>query len=84
VVNALWSCYTCSTNTDNLRIAALNALAKLSSHSINVFNTLLEKVGPDTIIDGLSMINSNIQQAVLTIFSMYFSESSAKIFPEKV
>lgn len=56
----------------------------LSSHSVNIFLTLLEKVGVDPILDCLSISNSHIQQSMLTMVAMFINESSLKNIPEKV
>ena len=56
----------------------------LASHSINIFLTLLDKVGVDPILDCLSTNNSQIQQSMLTMIAMLVNESSLKNIPEKV
>ena len=56
----------------------------LSSHSINVFLTLIEKVGIDTLLDCLTTNNSQVQQSMLTMISMLINESNMKNIPEKV
>ena len=84
VVNALWTCYTTSSNSDNLRISSLEALSKLISHSTSIFTTLVDKIGPDTVLDCLSHNNSSIQQSILTMISMHMNEMNNKTLPEKV
>ena len=84
IVNALWSCFTHSGNNEQLRIDALNALCMLSYHSINIFITLIDKVGVDSVLDCLSHNNTHIQQIMLTMISILVNEASAKSFPEKV
>lgn len=56
----------------------------LSSHSINVFLSLIEKVGVDAILDGLNNQNSQIQLPLLTMIAMLANESNTKNLPEKV
>ena len=57
----------------------------LSSHSINVFSTLIEKVGIEPILDCLSINNPHIQISMLTMLAMLSNEtSSLKTIPEKV
>jgi len=56
----------------------------LSSHSINVFLTLIEKVGIDTLLDCLTTNNSQVQQSMLTMIAMLINESNLKNIPEKV
>jgi hypothetical protein len=56
----------------------------LASHSINVFLTLIEKVGIDTVLDCLSTNNSQVQQSMLTMIAMLINESNMKNIPEKV
>jgi hypothetical protein len=56
----------------------------LSSHSINVFTSLIDKVGIDPILDCLSSGNSHVQQPVLTMLTMLLNESSSRVVPEKV
>jgi hypothetical protein len=74
VVSALWTCYTFSTNTDQLRIAAINALNMLAAHAVSVTTTLLDKVGADTLLDCMQHNNSVIQQGVFTLLAMYVNE----------
>ncbi|CAF0783549.1 unnamed protein product [Brachionus calyciflorus] len=83
IVNALWSCFNHSANNENLRVAALNALSMLSSHSIDIFSTLVDKVGPDAILDCLSHNNSHIQLPILTMIAMLTNETNSKNLPEK-
>lgn len=56
----------------------------LASHSINVFLTLIEKVGIDTVLECLSTNNSQVQQSMLTMIAMLINESNMKNIPEKV
>lgn len=56
----------------------------LTSHSINVFTSLIDKFGVDSILDCLSTGNHHVQQPMLTMISMLLNESNAKILPEKV
>jgi hypothetical protein len=83
VVNALWTCYTFSTNTDQLRIAALHALNMLTSHSVSISSTLVDKIGPDALLECMIHNNSIIQQGVLTLLAMYVNESANKSLPDK-
>lgn len=56
----------------------------LSSHSIDIFTTLIDKAGPDPIIDCLSSNNNQIQLPVLTMLAMLTNETNSKNLPEKV
>ncbi len=56
----------------------------LSSHSINIFTTLIDKVGVEPIFDCLTSSNSNIQQTMLTMIAMLANDSNLKSIPEKV
>lgn len=56
----------------------------LSSHSIDIFTVLIDKAGPDPIIDCLSTNNYQIQIAVLTMMAMFTNETNSKNLPEKV
>lgn len=84
VINGLWFCFTHSANNEQLRVSALNALCMLSSHSINVFSSLIEKTGVDAILECLSSGNSQIQHVALTMICMLSNEQSSKSLPEKV
>lgn len=84
VVNSIWSCYSHSANNEQLRIVSLKAICMLASHSINIFLTLIEKVGVEPILECLSTNNSQIQQSMLTMLAMLSNESSLKNIPEKV
>jgi hypothetical protein len=48
-----------------------------------VFTSLIDKVGADSVLDCLSVGQSQIQQATLTMISMYLNEPNAKVLPEK-
>ena len=74
VVSALWTCYTFSTNTDQLRIAAIGALNMLAAHSAPIAATLVDKVGIDTLLDCMMHTNSEIQQGALTLLAIYANE----------
>ena len=84
VVNALWSCYTHSANNEQLRVAALNAICMLSSHSISVFVSLIDKNGIDSILECLTNANNQIQHVTLTMISMLTNEQNTKSLPERV
>ena len=56
----------------------------LSSHSISVFVSLIDKTGVETILECLSNSNSQIQHVTLTMISMLSSEPNSKNLPEKV
>ena len=60
------------------------ALCLLSSHSISIFLTLINKVGIDALLDCLSSNNGQVQQAILTMIAMLVNESGLKGIPEKV
>jgi hypothetical protein len=60
------------------------ALCQLTSHSVTIFQSLIDKVGVDPILDILSLTNTRIQQAMLTMLSMYINECNLKTIPEKV
>lgn len=83
VVNALWSCFQHSANNEQLRVAALRAICMLSTHSTNITLTLLDKTGPDNILDCLSSNNSHTQQAILTMLAMLVNDNQLKALPEK-
>lgn len=56
----------------------------LSSHSISIFTTLIERVSADPILECLSSSNTHIQQSMLTMLSMLSNDPSLKTLPEKV
>ena len=84
VVNAIWSCYSHSANNEQLRVAALKALCMLSSHSVNIVLTLIDKIGVDPLLECLSSNNGLQQQAMLTMISILVKDGPSKSIPEKV
>jgi hypothetical protein len=56
----------------------------LSSHSTNIFSTLIDKVSIDSILDCLSHNNSHIQHIMITMISMLINDTNMKSFSEKV
>ncbi len=56
----------------------------LSSHSINIFLVLIEKLGVEPILDCLSSNKSQVQQYMLTMIAMLANEATLKSLPDKV
>jgi hypothetical protein len=63
---------------------SLKALCFLTSHSVSVFQTLIDKIGLDPILDYLSSTNSRVLQSILTMLAMYINDMNLKNISEKV
>lgn len=83
LVNGIWSCF--SHSSEGLRATALSTLCLLTSHSIAIFQTVIDKVTwLDECIDCISSNNTRIQQSILTMFAIFIDEVGLKNIPEKV
>jgi serine/threonine-protein kinase ULK4 len=83
LLNGIWSCF--SNSSEGLRMTALSALCLLTSHSIAIFQSVIEKVTwLDDCLDCISSNNTRIQQSILTMFAIYIDEVGLKNIPEKV
>ncbi|CAH1788788.1 unnamed protein product [Owenia fusiformis] len=71
----LWYIFTHST-VDALRITAITALCRISRCSVNIFQSIIDKVGLPKILDTLSIGVSKIQQALVTMFGLLLSTGS--------
>ncbi|XP_065521569.1 serine/threonine-protein kinase ULK4 isoform X2 [Lathamus discolor] len=63
----LWYLFTHST-VDSLKITAVSALCRITRHSPNAFQSVIEKVGLPAVLNSLANGISKIQQYMLTMF----------------
>uniref|UniRef100_A0A8V5FRQ8 Uncharacterized protein n=1 Tax=Melopsittacus undulatus TaxID=13146 RepID=A0A8V5FRQ8_MELUD len=63
----LWYLFTHST-VDSLKITAVSALCRITRHSPNAFQSVIEKVGLPAVLNSLANGISRIQQYMLTMF----------------
>ena len=56
----------------------------LTSHSISVLVSLIDKTGVEAIMECLSNSNSQIQHVTLTMIAMLSNEPNTKSLPDKV
>ncbi|KAK3707960.1 hypothetical protein QZH41_001715 [Actinostola sp. cb2023] len=68
----LWKLFTHCT-ADNQKVTAISALCRLTCHSVNVFQCVVEKAGFKTVLDAFSSGVSQVQQAILTMFAALLS-----------
>ncbi|KAK3741685.1 hypothetical protein QZH41_009242, partial [Actinostola sp. cb2023] len=68
----LWKFFTHCT-ADNQKVTAISALCRLTCHSVNVFQCVVEKAGFKTVLDAFSSGVSQVQQAILTMFAALLS-----------
>ncbi|XP_055984923.1 serine/threonine-protein kinase ULK4 [Sorex fumeus] len=60
-------------SVDSLRITAISALCRITRHSPAAFQSIIEKVGLNTIISSLAPAICKVQQYILTLFAAMLS-----------
>uniref|UniRef100_A0A7N4PG06 Unc-51 like kinase 4 n=1 Tax=Sarcophilus harrisii TaxID=9305 RepID=A0A7N4PG06_SARHA len=68
----LWYLFKHST-IDSLRITAISALCRITRHSPNAFQNVIEKVGLTSVINSLASAICKVQQYMLTLFTAMLS-----------
>ncbi|XP_068944427.1 serine/threonine-protein kinase ULK4 isoform X2 [Petaurus breviceps papuanus] len=68
----LWYLFKHST-IDSLRITAISALCRITRHSPNAFQNVIEKVGLTSVINSLASAICRVQQYMLTLFTAMLS-----------
>ncbi|XP_072572821.1 serine/threonine-protein kinase ULK4 isoform X2 [Paramormyrops kingsleyae] len=68
----LWCLFTHS-SVDPLRVTAISALCRATRHSPAVFQSVIDKAGLPTVLDGLACSISRVQQHLLTLFAALLS-----------
>ncbi|XP_032264814.1 serine/threonine-protein kinase ULK4 isoform X5 [Phoca vitulina] len=68
----LWYLFKHST-VDSLRITAISALCRITRHSPTAFQSVIEKVGLNSVINSLASAICKVQQYMLTLFTAMLS-----------
>ncbi|XP_045292389.1 serine/threonine-protein kinase ULK4 isoform X3 [Leopardus geoffroyi] len=68
----LWFLFRHST-VDSLRITAISALCRITRHSPTAFQSVIEKVGLNAVINSLASAICKVQQCMLTLFTSMLS-----------
>ncbi|XP_071943031.1 serine/threonine-protein kinase ULK4-like [Antedon mediterranea] len=63
----LWHLFTHCT-ADALKVTAINALCRLTRHSVSIFQAVIDKVGLPVILDAFNVTINKVQQAMATMF----------------
>ncbi|KAM5157000.1 serine/threonine-protein kinase ULK4 [Mantella aurantiaca] len=87
---ALWYLFTHST-VDSLRITAISALCRITHHAPTAFQSVIEKVGLESVINTLVTGIAKVQQHMLTMFATMLSSgihlqrlTQEKVFVTKI